>query len=562
MMLRSWAIAFFLVAFPIAAQTAEPTRGASLMAATANPIASETAAKILRAGGSAVDAAVAGQLALAVVEPHASGLGGGGLMLIWDPAKQELVYLEGLAAAPAATPMDYAHDATGKLIDRKRLERSGRVVAVPGAVRLLELAHGRYGRLGWEELFEDAIALADHGFPLPRYLHQVLTTRRELARKPGFERYFDANGEPKPIGATIRNPDLAEALRLIAANGSAALETGPLAETILAAVRQGDLPGEMTAADLVAYRAKEREPVCLIAFSRKICSAAPPASGGISLLQQLALLDRLGIARQAPGGVGAAHLLLEASRLAYADRRQHLGDPDQIQVPSAGLLEAGYLDARAGLVSADQAMKEVRAGQPPTKRAALPASDPLEDAATTHLSIVDRDGGVVSFTTTNNLNFGSDLIAGGIVLNNAITNFATTPIQDGAIAANAAAPGKRPTTTMAPTLVFGLDGKPELIVGAGGGARIPDSVAQTIVGILAWGMNPRAAIEQPRIGAQNRAIELERGTAAADLADGLRGLGHEPKILDMNAGVQAVLIRPEGLSGWGDPRRDGAAAAD
>lgn len=560
-MFRGWAAILLLLACPHEIQAAEPTRATALMAATANPIASEAAVRALRAGGSAVDAAVAGQMVLAVVEPHASGLGGGALMLIWDAAKQELVHLEGLAAAPAATPVDYAHNASGELIERKRLERSGRVVAVPGAVRLLELAHGRFGRLGWEELFEDAITLAEGGFPMPRYLHQVLTTRAELAKKPGFERYYDADGTPKPIGATIRNPELAEALRLVAANGSAALETGPLAEAILSAVGQGDLSGGMTAADLVAYRAREREPVCLTAFARKICSAAPPSSGGIAVLQQLALLDRLGIAGTAPSGVAATHLFLEASRLAYADRRSHVGDPDKVQVPTVGLLDSDYLDARAALVRPEQAMEEVRAGQPPIKRAALPASDPIAEAATTHLSIIDRDGGAVSFTTTNNLNFGSDLSAGGILLNNAITNFATNPIQDGMIVANAAAPGKRPVTTMAPTIVFDAAGKPELIVGAGGGARIPDSIAQTIIGIIAWNMNPRAAIEQLRIGAQNRAIELERGTAA-DLADGLRALGHQPKILDMNAGVQAVLIRPDGLSGWGDPRRDGAAVGE
>jgi len=532
------------------------------MAATANPIASEAAAKVLRAGGSAVDAAIAGQMVLAVVEPHASGLGGGALMMIWDATKQELAYLEGLASATAVTPMDYAHDPAGKAIAVKQLERSGRVVAVPGTLPMLELAHGRFGRLAWEDLFEDAVALAEGGFPMPRYLHQVLTARAELAKKPGFALYFDADGKALAIGALVRNPDLAATLRLVAANGAAALTTGRLADEILAAVLQGDLPGGMTAADLRAYRAKERAPVCLTAFERRICSAAPPSSGGIAVLQQLALLDRLGIARLAPGGVGAAHLFLEASRLAYADRRSHLGDPDQIQVPTSGLLDQAYLDARARLVDPDHAVKDLRAGSPPTKRAALPDSDSTAETATTHLSIIDRDGGVVSFTTTNNLNFGSDLVAGGVVLNNAITNFATVPSVNGVNAANAAAPGKRPTTTMAPTIVFGSDGKPELVIGAGGGARIPDSVAQTIVGVLAWGSDLRTAIEHPRIGAQNRAIELERGTAAADLADGLRLLGHDPKIVDMNAGVQGVLIRSDGLSGWGDPRRDGSAVGE
>ncbi len=559
---RAWAVAALLLACAEGVQAAEPVRAKTFMAVTANPLASEAAAHILRAGGSAVDAAVVGQMVLAVVEPHASGLGGGGLMMIWDPAKKALVYMEGLASAPMATPVAYTRDAAGQEIERKRLERSGRVVAVPGIIRLLEQAHGRFGRLNWEDLFEDAIALADDGFPMPRYLHQALSARPELARKPGFARYFDSIGKLRPIGSTIRDPDLADSLRLIAARGSAALESGPLGEAILEAVAASDPPGGITAADLSSYSVKERVPICLTSFLRMICSAAPPASGGVAVLQQLALLDRLGIAQQTPGDLRAAHLFLEASRLAYADRRSHLGDPDQVEVPTAGLLDPAYLDGRARLVSSDRAMAEVSAGNPPSKRTVLPASDPLTEAATTHLSIIDRDGGVVAFTTTNNLNFGSDLIVRGVVLNNAITNFASDPIRDGVTAANAAAPGKRPTTTMAPTLVFGADGSPELIIGAGGGARIPDSVAQTIVGIIAWGMNPRDAIEQPRIGAQNRAIELERGTAAAELAAGLRALGHDPKILEMNAGVQALRIEPNGLSGWSDPRRDGTAVGD
>lgn len=543
-----------------------PARAKTQMVATANPMASQAALAILRDGGSAMDAAIAGQMVLAVVEPHASGLGGGGLLLIWDAATKQLSYLEGLASAPAAVPPDYARQADGSLIEIRTLERSGRVVGIPGAIRLLSMAHGRHGRLPWDRLFREAIDLAQHGFAMPRYLHSVLQARPELAAKPGFSLYFDASGAPLPVGTILRNPDLAGTLRQIARAGADALYSGPLADAIIKTAAEGPLPGTITSSDLLTYRAHQRDPVCAQIFTHRICSAAPPSSGGIALLQQLAMLDRLGIADQPAGSVSAAHLFIEASRLSTADRRSHVGDPDQVSVPITGLLDQGYIEQRATLIQADQAMRQALPGAPPARRAALPPvlpeSDPVAQSATTHLSIVDKSGDIVAFTTTNNLNFGADLVAEGVVLNDALTNFATNPVVGGVQVANAAAPGKRPVTTMAPTIAFGPDGMPTLIVGAGGGARIIDSVAQTILGVLAWGMDVREAIEQPRYGAQNRAVELERNTSATGLAEGLRQLGHEPKILTMNAGVQAIAIWPHGLQGWGDSRRDGVAMGD
>ena len=554
-------LAAFCCAVPATAANL-PARAKTQMVATANPMASQAALAILREGGSAMDAAIAGQMVLAVVEPHASGLGGGGLLRIWDAAAKQLSYLEGLASAPAAVPPDYARQADGTLIETRVLERSGRVVGIPGVVRLLSMAHGRHGRLPWDRLFREAIDLAANGFAMPRYLPSVLQARPELAAKPGFSLYFDASGVALPVGTILRNPDLAGTLRQIARAGADALYSGPLADAIIRTAAQGPLPGTITSSDLLDYRAYQRDPVCAQIFTHRICSVAPPSSGGIALLQQLAMLDRLGIADHPAGSVSAAHLFIEASRLSTADRRSHVGDPDQVLVPITGLLDQAYLAQRATLIQADQAMRQALPGAPPARRAALPDSDPVAQPATTHLSIVDKNGDIVAFTTTNNLNFGADLVADGVVLNDALTNFATNPVVGGVRVANAAAPGKRPVTTMAPTIAFGPDGMPTLIVGAGGGARIIDSVAQTILGVLAWGMDVREAIEQPRFGAQNRAVELERNTSAADLADGLRQLGHEPKILTMNAGVQAIAIWPHGLQGWGDSRRDGVAMGD
>ena len=530
------------------------------MAATANPLATRAALSVLRDGGSAVDAAIAGQMMLAVVEPQSSGLGGGSLLLVWDAAARKLSYIEGLASAPAGMPEDYAHE-QGVAIDRAVLDRTGRVVAVPGTLRTLAMLHARDGRLPWARLFRDAIETAEHGFALPAYLHGVLVERRSAAHRPSLAGYFEPDGTPLPTGTPIRNPALAATLRRVATEGPEAIYAGAVAADIAAGVRQGSYPGTLDAADLAAYRPRERAPVCTEAFQHRICSAAPPASGGVALQQELGLLDRVRIAAAAPGSLEAAHLILEAARLAEADRRVFIGDPDFVDVPVGGLLDPGYLDLRARQIG-PHAMTAVLPGDPPRKHASLPASDPGEMPATTHLAVVDDAGNAVSFTTTINLNFGADIVTDGVVLNDALTNFATRPVVNGVRAANAAAPGKRPITTMAPSIVFGPDGSPDLIVGAGGGARIIDSVAETILAVLAWHQNVREAIEQPRIGGENGAQELERDTPAAGLADGLRALGHVPKVTAMNAGVQAIAITPGGLEGWADPRRDGVALGD
>jgi gamma-glutamyltranspeptidase/glutathione hydrolase len=561
--LRAAALIALMFGCPPAAMAANPPATAQHhMAATANPLATRAALSVLRDGGSAIDAAIAGQMVLAVVEPQSSGLGGGSLLMVWDAKTSELAYFEGLASAPAAMAQDYAHGPDGKPLDAKQLERSGRVVAVPGTPATLAMVHARYGRLPWSRLFRDAIALADDGFPMPRYLQDTLRQRSELARKPDFARYFDASGTPLPVGTTLANPPLAATLRKVAEEGAEALYHGPIAEDIVRAAGRGAMPGTLSATDLAEYRPHQRAPVCLVAFDHRICSAAPPVSGGIALLQQLAIAQRLRIADQRQGSAEAAHLFIEAARLAEADRRVFVGDPDQVDVPVAGLLDPAYLDQRAGGIDPAHALARAWPGSPPLKHAALPASDPLTMPATTHLAIVDDDGDAVSFTTTINLNFGADIVVDGIVLNDALTNFATNPVIDGKTAANAAAPGKRPITTMAPTIVFDHDGRIVLVVGAGGGARIIDSVAETILGIMAWGENVRDAMEQPRIGGENRAQELERDTPAAGLADALRGMGHEIKITPMNAGVQAIAITPQGLQGWGDPHRDGVALGD
>ncbi|MCQ4158694.1 gamma-glutamyltransferase family protein [Roseomonas sp. GC11] len=541
---------------------AQPVTAQRQMAATANPLATEVALRVLREGGSAVDAAIAGQMVLAVVEPQASGLGGGSLLLVWDAARRDLAYYEGLASAPAGLPQDYAHDAQGQPIPAEALARSGRVVGVPGTLRTLALAHARHGRLPWPRLFQEAIALARDGFALPRYLHAVLRAQPGLAGKPGFGLYFGADGQPLPVGSRVSNPALAATLAQVATDGAEVFYRGPIAQHMVAAVAAHPLPGTLSLRDLAEYRPVQRRPVCLGVFRVTLCSAAPPAAGGIAVLQQLFLLEQAGIQAHPPGSLEAAHLFLEASRLTEADRRRFLGDPDQVPVPEAGLLEASYLRRRAALMDPARAMPQVSPGQPTGRKAEAAPSDPLALPATTHLSILDADGNAVSFTTTLNLNFGAEIVVDGVVLNNGVTNFATRPVVQGQVVANAAAPGKRPITTMAPSMAFAEDGRLRLILGAGGGARIIDSVAQTALGVLGWGLDVRSAIEQPRMGAQNRAEELEKGTAAEALAPGLLALGHAPKIAVMNAAVQAIAVQPAPMAGWADPHRDGSAAGD
>lgn len=537
----------------------QPTVAHDFMAATANPMASRAASDVLQKGGSAVDAAIAAQMVLAVVEPQASGLGGGSTILYWDKAADHLSFFDGLASAPAGMHRDYMHDRNGVRIPEVTLQRTGRVVGVPGTLRTLALLHERYGKLPWCDLFQPAISAARDGFPLAGYLHLVLTERPELAKEPQFSAYFDASGQPLPKGTILHNADLAGTLEHVAHDGAEYFYTGAFAKKLSAAVTSGAYPGALSPADLKNYKVRERAPLCVTAFNRRICSAAPPVAGGLSVLQQLAILDRLNIGQYKPGSVEAAHLLLEASRLAEADRRKYAADPDYTRVDTAAMLDPAYLDRRAKLVSTGEAASRVVAGQLGGKLALLPSSDPMTVPATTHLSIRDASGNALSFTTTINLNFGSDIIVDGVVLNNAITNFASHPFVNGQPAANIAAPGKRPITTMSPTIVFGQNGQPEVIVGAGGGARIIDSGVQTLVGYLAWGQNIRTAIEQPRIGAQNHAEELEQGTSAAGLASALSAMGHHPKIDVMNAAVQGITIHPDGLTGWGDPHRDGVA---
>ena len=554
-----------LLFLAITAEVSAQERAARQMVVSAHPMASEAGRAMLRAGGNAADAAVAAQMVLSVVEPHASGIGGGALLLHWDAATRTLSHIEGLASAPAWATASLVQEADGTRIGPATVARSGRAVGVPGAVAALALLHARHGRLPWPALFAPAIALAEQGFPMPPYLHAVLTARAAPLRAVPAIRaiYFDPEGAPIAIGAALRNPAQAAALRMLAEQGAAALYGGALGEMMRVATDDSAVPGRLSREDFAGYRARDREPVCAEIFARRICGAAPPASGGIAVLQQLATLERLGIARQAPRSAPATHLMIEASRLSRADRVRWIGDPDFVRVPVRGLLDPGYLDARAALIAPGRAMAEAQAGDPPWREGALPTTAaPLAEAATTHLSIIDADGSAIAFTTTNNFNFGAELLGSGITLNNAMTNFSTNPGTAAAPAQNRMQPGKRPSTTMAPTIVFGADGRPDIVLGAGGGAWIIDAVAFALVEMLAWNGDASAAVSRPRLGAQAGRVELEAGGGAEALAPALAAMGHEPRVARINTGLQVLRRIPGGWEGAADPRRDGAARGD
>ncbi|MBP0444357.1 gamma-glutamyltransferase [Roseomonas sp. SSH11] len=548
---------------PVAAMDG-PARATRQMVAAAHPLAAQAGLDILRAGGSAADAAVAIQAMLSVVEPNASGLLGGSLLLHWSASSRRLDGYEGLASAPAAAPARLAEGTDLTRGTPVSITRSGRAIGVPGALRMLAMVHADHGRLPWRDLLAPAIRVAEEGFPLPPTLHRILETRpAQLARDPDIRALlFGADGSPLPVGALIRNPAQAAALRLLAEGGAEALYTGPLGRAVLNAVAREPLPGWMTAEDLAGYEARRRDPVCSPAFGRQVCSAAPP-SAGVTVQQQLGLLERLGIARVAPDSPEAAHLILEASRLGTADRRRWLGDPDRAAVPAEALVSEGYLKRRAALVAPGQAMRDAPAGNPLERQGALPPpGDPLALWGTSQAVVVDAAGNALSLTMTNNLNFGAERLAAGIVLNNGLTNFAADPGPAGAPAFNRMEGGKRPATSMAPTIVLGADGAPELLVGSAGGLRIIDSIVLATVEVLAWGADARRATARPRIGAQMGREELEEDSQAADLAGPLRAMGHRPVLREMNTGLQLIRRVPGGWEGAADPRRDGVALGD
>jgi gamma-glutamyltranspeptidase/glutathione hydrolase len=530
------------------------------MVAAAHPLAVEAGLQILDAGGSAMDAAIAVQLVLNLVEPQASGIGGGAFLLHFDADHRQTRAYDGRETAPAAaTPGLFMEE--GRPMRFRAAVAGGRAVGVPGTVRLLGDAHRNHGKLPWARLFDPAIALALDGYPLSARVHTLLKRGSDVAADPEASALFlNSAGQPKPVGTVLRNPAFARVLRMLATRGPDAFYEGPLAADIVRAVREHPRnPGMMQIEDLTAYRVREVTPLCRPYRVWRICGMPPSSSGGIAVMQILTLLEAHGIEKLAPQGIEATHLFAEAGRLAFADRNRYVADDRFVRVPVDGLLDEGYLAARAARINPLQAMGKARAGTPPGTTLALADDRHDEVSGTSHIAIVDRNGNAVSMTTTIESFFGSKVMVQGFLLNNQLTDFNFNPVEDGLPVANAVAPGKRPRSSMAPTLVFDEKGALHLVIGSPGGSRIINYVAQALIAILDWGMDVQAAISAPHAGSRNGPTELESGTAAAAHAEKLRAMGHNVHITDMTSGLHGIMRAADGWQGGADPRREGIA---
>lgn len=530
------------------------------MVAAAHPLAVEAGLQMLDAGGSAVDAMIAVQLVLNLVEPQASGLGGGAFLLHYDAANRSMRAYDGRETAPTAATSELLMR-EGKALQFRDAVVGGRAVGTPGLARLLEQAHQQHGKLPWAALFKPAIDLAEKGFPLSPRIHALLQRDRAIAGEATARAYFlTANGAPKPAGTLLRNPEFAGTLRALAAGGADAFYRGDIARDIVAAVRNhATNPGLLAEADLAGYAVRSVEPLCAPYRAFRVCGMPPSSSGGIAVLQMLGMLAQQNMSAVTPGSAQAVHLIAEAGRLAFADRNRWVADDRFVDVPVRGLLDPAYLAARAQLIQPGHSMGRAEAGTPPGARLAY-ADDVVDEVAgTSHIAIVDGDGNAVSMTTTIEAFFGSRVMVRGFLLNNQLTDFNFNPLENGRPVANAVAPGKRPRSSMAPTLVFRNNGDLHLVVGSPGGSRIINYVAKALVATLDWNLDIQAAITLPNAGSRNGPTELERGTAAELLAEPLKALGHNVEITDMTSGLHGIMRIGREWQGGADPRREGMA---
>ncbi|MEP6943763.1 MAG: gamma-glutamyltransferase [Betaproteobacteria bacterium] len=535
------------------------------MVVAAHPAAVDAGIATLARGGNAVDAAIAVQLVLNVVEPQSSGIGGGAFMLFHDGRSGRLTVYDGRETAPAAATPDRFLDAAGRPLAFTDALVGGRSVGVPGLVRMLELAHRKHGRLAWSRLFEPAIAIADKGFRVSARLRASIADESTMPQERARRYFFNADGAPLAEGQWLRNPALAETFRQLAARGGDAFYEGEIARDIVETVTGSPVnPGDMTEADLAGYRARAREPVCGRYRGLTVCSVPLPSAGALTLLQILGMLETFDLAALGANSLMSAHLFSEAGRLAYADRDRYLADPDFVK-PPPGLLDPAYLHERAANIRTDRTLGRAEPGLPSrTARgqdAAFGNGVAPELVSTSHFSIVDRWGNAVAMTSTIENAFGSRLMTrSGFLLNNELTDFSFVPVDDaGRAVANRVEPGKRPRSAMSPTIAYDSRGRVAIVVGSPGGPAIINYVAKTLIGIVDWRLDAQAAIDLPNIGSRNGPTELERGTTAELLQPKLDALGHRTRVVEQTSGVHAIVRTAHGWSGGADPRREGVA---
>lgn len=542
-------------------------QGHDFMVAAANPLAVEAGYQMIQAGGSAVDAAIAVQLVLTLVEPQSSGIGGGSLMLVWDG--QKVTVVDGRETAPAAAT-DQLFMKDGKPMAFYDGVVGGRSVGAPGTVRALALAHQRYGKLPWASLFEPAITLAEQGFVISPRLAALLAKDPYLAKDPDARAYFyQADGSPRAAGSRLTNPALAKVLRTLASQGPDAFYHGPLAEAMVAKVHAHPTnPGVLSAVDLASYRAKLRDGLCFDYRQSRVCGFPAPSSGTIALGQIFGMLESHDMAalKPVPGEQGqpaasaeAIHLYSEAARLAFADRNQYVADSDYVAVPVSGLLDKHYL-ARRGALIGERSMGLANAGTPPLAPARGQDATP-ELPSTSHISIVDKAGMAVSMTSSIEDGFGSRLMVNGYLLNNQLTDFSFTSLDAAGLpVANRVEPGKRPRSSMSPLLVFDKSsGELEMSLGSPGGSAIINYVGKTLLGTQDWGLNLQQAINLPNFGSRNGPTELEAGRTPAAVVEALKAKGHEVVLSEQTSGLQGVQRNAGGWLGAADPRREGIA---
>ncbi|MGH6945709.1 MAG: gamma-glutamyltransferase [Kiloniellales bacterium] len=531
------------------------------MVVAAHPLAATAGQEILRQGGSALDAAIATQLVLNLVEPQSSGIGGGAFLLHYRASDRSVSAYDGRETAPRAAGPDLFLGADGKPMEFWSAVIGGRSVGVPGLLAMLKLAHDDHGKLPWDRLFEPAIALADEGFMVTERLAASIAGARALNRFPAAAAYFfTPDGTPLPEGSCLKNPAFAETLRRIAAEGPEAFYEGPLAAEIVRSVRgAAGNPGLITEADLAAYRAKRREPLSLDYRRWQLYGMPPPTSGGVAVLQILGLLERFDLAAQSPTSAETAHLIAEAERLAFADRDRFLADPDFVEVPVAALLDPDYLARRSALIDPARSLDTAEPGLPAVAAAMPRQPDP---PSTSHLVVVDRDGNAVSMTTSIESGFGSRLMVGGFLLNNELTDFSFAPESGGRPVANRVEAGKRPRSSMAPLLVLDREGRLVAALGSPGGSRIIGYVARAATGILDWGLTPQQAVSLPHVVNRNGPTDLEAGTRAEALKPALQARGHEVRVMALDSGLHALAAVRDGYLGGADPRREGYVAGD
>jgi gamma-glutamyltranspeptidase/glutathione hydrolase len=562
---------------------------AKFAVAAANPLATDAGFQVLKAGGSAVDAAIAVQMVLTLVEPQSSGIGGGAFLLHYNGRDVEA--FDGRETAPAAADEKLFLGADGKPMPFYDAVVGGRSVGVPGTVRMLEMAHRQHGKLAWAELFKPAITLADGGFKVSARLNASLANEKYLAKDPVAAAYFyDPAGKPWPVGHVLKNPELAAVLRAIAANGSRALLEGEVAQAIVDKVRKHPTnPGKLSLSDLAGYQPRKRTPIChdYAATGRdyRICGFPPPSSGAIAVGQILGILSNtqaasLPLQAGVPTPAGPTpsadwlYLYTEAARLAFADRALYVGDPDFVQPPAGNwmsLLDPAYLAGRAKLIGQAPGAPSMKVAQPGNPGAVKTSFAPMPaqpEYGTSHISIVDAQGNALAMTTTIEDAFGARQMVKGFLLNNELTDFSFAPTDaDGKPIANRVQPGKRPRSSMAPTLVFDkATGQFLLSAGSMGGALIIHHVAKTLYGTLNWGLNPQRAIDLPNFGSLNGPSLLEEKRFPVPTVDALRTRGAEVREQNMNSGLQAIMRSTVNgqpvLLGGADPRREGVVMGD